>query len=639
MHRNYEPNRQSAIGNRIMTFAHAHILWLLLVILPALALFFWWAWRERQRLMTQFIQARLLPGLISGVSPARQKLRLWCLALAVTFTLLALARPQWGFTWEETKQRGLDIIVAVDTSKSMLAEDIAPNRLTRAKLAALDLMQQARSDRLGLVAFSGSAFLQCPLTIDDTVFRQSVETLDINTISQGGTALAEAINTARTAFKEGDNHKVLVLFTDGEDNDEGALEAAREAAKDGLRIFTIGIGTPEGELLRITDLKGRMDYIRDSEGNVVKSRLNETLLQQIAGATEGGFYLPLRGAKSIDTLYEKGLAPLPKGDQTTRLIKRQHERYHWPLGIAILLLFLEMLLPERKRASKRAAALAGRTDTVLRGVATALAVVLLPASLLGSPSSALREYQSGKYDAALKEYQRALQRKADDPRLHFNAGAAAYQNQQFEEAAKQFNEALAAQDLQLQQSAYYNLGNTLYRQGDTLSDPNQKMELWQNALKLYEGTLKLDPQDADAKFNRDFVKQRLEELKQQQQQQQQNQNQDQQQEQQDQQDQQQQPNQQDQQDQQQQDQQSQPQPDDQSQQQEPQQQPAKSPEDQQEGKPGEQEDSPPATPTAPQAMTPQEARQLLDAQKGEERFLQFKPPEKPSRGPRLIKDW
>lgn len=624
-----------------MNFAHVHILWLMLVLPPALGLFFWWAWRERQRLMTQFIQARLLPGLISGVSAARQKLRWWCLALAVTFTLLALARPQWGFTWEETKQRGLDIVVAIDISKSMLAEDIAPNRLTRAKLAALDLMQQARSDRLGLVAFAGSAFLQCPLTIDDTVFRQSVETLDINTISQGGTALAEAINTARTAFKEGDNHKVLVLFTDGEDHDEGALEAAREAAKEGLRIFTIGIGTPEGELLRIKDLKGRMDYIRDAEGNVVKSRLNETLLQQIAGATEGGFYLPLRGAKTIDTLYEKGLAPLPKGDQSTRLVKRQHERYHWPLGIAILLLFLEMLLPERKRTSKQAAALAGRTNVVLRAVATALALLLLPASVLGSPSSALREYQSGKYDEALKEYQRSLKRKTDDPRLHFNAGAAAYQSQQFDEAAKHFAEALAAQDLQLQQSAYYNLGNTLYRQGESLPDPNAKMELWQNALKLYDGTLKLDPQDADAKFNRDFVKQRLEELKQQQQQQQQqDQNPDQQQDQQDQPDKQQPPqNQQDEQNQQPQDQQSQPQPDDQSQQQEPQQQPTASPEDQQEGKSGEQEEAPPATPTAPQAMTPQEARQLLDAQKGEEKFLQFKPPEKPLRSGRRLKDW
>ncbi|MCW5551152.1 MAG: VWA domain-containing protein [Verrucomicrobiae bacterium] len=623
-----------------MNFAHGHILWLMLVLPPVLAVFFWWAWRERQRLMAQFIQARLLPGLISGVSAARQKLRLWCLALAVVFTLLALARPQWGFTWEETKQRGLDIVVAIDTSKSMLAEDIAPNRLTRAKLAALDLMQQARSDRLGLVAFAGSAFLQCPLTIDDTVFRQSVDALDVNTISQGGTALAEAIHTARTAFKEGDNHKVLVLFTDGEDNDEGALEAAREAAKEGLRIFTIGIGTPEGELLRIKDLKGRMDYIRDADGNVVKSRLNEPLLQQIAGATEGGFYLPLRGAKSIDTLYEKGLAPLPKSDQTTRLIKRQHERYHWPLGIAILLLFLEMLLPERKRPSQRAGALAGRSDAVSRPVATALVLLLLPTTIVGSPSSALREYQSGKYDEALKEYQRSLQRKADDPRLHFNAGAAAYQNQQFDEAAKHFSEALTAQDLQLQQSAYYNLGNTLYRLGDSATDPNQKSELWQNALKLYDGTLKLDPQDADAKFNRDFVKQRLEELKQQQQQQQQNQNQDQQPDQQDQQDQSQsEPDQQDPQDQQEQNQSSQPQPDDQSPQSEPQQQPAASPEDQQEGKSGEQEESPPATPTAPQAMTPQEARQLLDAQTGEEKFLQFKPPEKPPRGGRRLKDW
>src|SRR5204863_10043701 len=166
----------------------------------------------------------------------------------------------------ETRQRGLDIVVAIDTSKSMLAEDITPNRLARAKLAALDLMQQAKSDRLGLLAFAGSAFLQCPLTIDDNAFRQSVESLDVNIIPQGGTALAEAINTALTAFKEGENFKVLVLFTDGEDNDEGALAAAEAAAKEGMKIFTIGVGTAEGELLRMKDAKGRTDYIRDDQG-------------------------------------------------------------------------------------------------------------------------------------------------------------------------------------------------------------------------------------------------------------------------------------------------------------------------------------------------------------------------------------
>lgn len=146
--------------------------------------------------------------------------------------------------------------MAIDTSKSMLAEDIAPNRLARAKLAALDLMQQAKSDRLGLVAFAGGAFLQCPLTIDDNAFRQSVEALDVNIIPQGGTAVAEAVTTALTAFKEGDNFKVLVLFTDGEDNDENAVSAAQAAAKEGMKIFTIGIGTAEGELLRVKDAKG-----------------------------------------------------------------------------------------------------------------------------------------------------------------------------------------------------------------------------------------------------------------------------------------------------------------------------------------------------------------------------------------------
>lgn len=327
-----------------MTFDHLHLLWLLLVFPPALLAFFWWSWRKRQALAAQFIQARLLSGLTVGISTRRQKIRLGCILLAVVFVILALARPQWGFAWQEVKQRGLDIVVAIDTSKSMLAQDIAPNRLARAKLAALDLMQQAKSDRLGLVAFAGNAFLQCPLTIDDAAFRQSVEALDVNIIPQGGTALAEAIDIAQTAFKEEDNHKVLVLFTDGEDHDSGALEAAQKAAANGLQIFTVGVGTAEGDLLPLE--------VRDPQGNVVKSHLNEALLQQIAGATEKGFYLPLRGAKTIDTLYERGLAPLPKSESKEKLVKSFHERFHWPLALAMLLLLVEMFLPEGVREPK-----------------------------------------------------------------------------------------------------------------------------------------------------------------------------------------------------------------------------------------------------------------------------------------------
>src|SRR5690348_9314598 len=242
-----------------MQFANPHLLWLLLVFPPALVVFFLWAFHKRPLLMAPFIQARFLPGLVSGISPPRPKVRVVCLVLAVAALIVALARPQWGFSWEEVKVRGVDIVVAIDTSKSTLARDIPPNRLARAKLAALDLMQLAKSDRLGLVAFAGNAFLQCPLTIDDSAFRKSVDSLNVNTLPEGGTALAEAIETAMTAFKEGDNHRVLVLLSDGEDHDSGAVEAAKKAAQAGLRIYTIGIGTAQGELLRIKDAQGGTD--------------------------------------------------------------------------------------------------------------------------------------------------------------------------------------------------------------------------------------------------------------------------------------------------------------------------------------------------------------------------------------------
>lgn len=509
-----------------MNFAYGHMLWMLLIIPPLLVIFFWWAWRERQRLMAQFIQARLLPGLITGVSPARQKVRLVLIVTAFTLLIVAMARPQWGFTWQESKQKGLDIVVAIDTSKSMLAEDITPNRLQRAKLAALDLMQQAKSDRLGLVAFAGGAFLQCPLTIDDNAFRQSVDTLDVNIIPQGGTALAEAINTALGAFKEGDNFKVLVLFTDGEDNDENALEAAQAAAKEGLKIFTIGVGTADGELLRVKDAKGRTDYIRDDQGNVVKSRLNEALLQQIAGATDGGAYYRLTGAKTIDSLYETFLAPLPKSEGQEKLVKRMHERYHWPLATAIALLLVEMLMPERGRKRQQATAdipprpQAKEERTTALGKTAALGLViglLPPMTALASPSSAAKDYRAGNFTNALTEYERLLneqtkRQKPADLRLHFNAGNAAYRATNYSAAIQHFNAALIAQDIKLQAKAYYNLGNVHYRLGQQAEDLDKLEEAWQESARQYKHAVDLDNASQDATFNRAFVEERLKQI-------------------------------------------------------------------------------------------------------------------------------
>ncbi len=508
-------------------FAAPQMLWLLLILATPLTAFFWWAWRKRQQLITQFISARLLDQLKVGVSPSRQKARLVLFVVAVVFLILALARPQWGVTREEARQRGLDIVVAIDTSNSMLAEDVSPNRLTRAKLAALDLMHRAKTDRLGLVAFAGTAFMQCPLTLDDAAFSQSVDSLDTKTISQGGTAIAEAIDEARKAFKdESDNHRVLVLFTDGEDHDSEAVKAAEKAAKDGMIIFTIGIGTAEGEVLRIRDERGRMDYIRDEQGNPVKSHLNEELLQQIARTTKEGFYLPLQGTKTMDNLYDHGIAPLPKSEKSVRMFQNYHEQYHWPLGIAVALLLLEMFLPERKRKRSKQSPSVPATAGNLAETVVILILLTVPVVAWGSPASAFREYNEGKYQDALRDYNQSLEKKKDDPRLHFNAGTAAYQSHQFEEATKQLNAALASPDLQLQQRAYYNLGTSLYRLGQQTQDAAKKQETWENATKQYESALKLNQQDTDAKFNQEFVQKQLEELKKQQQQQQQSQSKD-----------------------------------------------------------------------------------------------------------------
>jgi len=486
-----------------MRFEHSNLLWLLLVVPPVLLGFFWWSARVRQRLLTQFVESRLLAQLMVGMSPARRKFRFALVILAVVFLLFTVARPQRGFDLEEVQVNGLDIVVAVDTSKSMLATDIAPNRLTRAKLATLELMQRASADRMGLVAFAGDAFLECPLTIDNTAFQQSVQALDVNSIPQGGTAIAEAINTARTAFKEKTRHKVIVLLTDGEDNDSepGALEAAQTAAKAGVKIFTIGIGSAEGTLVTVAGADGNTDYIRDEKGQVVKSKLNEALLQQIATAT-GGFYLPLRGANTMDTLYERGLAPLPKSESSEKMVRRYHEQYHWPLALAILLLLAEMFFPERSWQT------ATKAKGKVAAITALLAILFLPVATNASPADALREYNVGKFPNftnALQEYERLAEVQTNDLRLVFNAGDAAYRATNFDLAQNLFQQVTLAPDLKLQQSAYYNLGNVQFKKAKQAKDLDGLEQGFDAAAKIYERAIMLNTNDADAIFNFRFA--------------------------------------------------------------------------------------------------------------------------------------
>ncbi len=481
-----------------MRFEHQNILWLLLVIPPVLAVFFIWSEDVKRRLLTQFVESRLLAQLTVGLSPTRRKWRYTLVILAAVLLIVAIARPQRGFDLEEVQQNGLDVVVAVDTSKSMLATDIPPNRLTRAKLAALELMQTAKADRLGLVAFAGDAFLSCPLTIDDSAFQQSVQALDVNSIPQGGTALATAIDTALATFKEKASHKALVLFTDGEDNDEGALAAAENAAKAGLKIFTIGIGSVEGTLVTIPDGKGGSDYVRDEKGQVVKTHLNEKLLQDIAAAT-GGFYLPLRGADTISTLYERGLAPMPKTEGQEKIVRHYHEQFQWPLAAAILLLVAEFFLPERSLRT------ATRSKSKTAVAAALIGIYFLPFGVNASPVSAMKDYQSGHFTNALAEFTQLAQIKTNDLRLVFNAGDAAYRATNFDLAKSLFQQVTVSPDLKLQQSAFYNLGNVQFQVAKQAKDLDGLEQGFDAAANIYQRAVMLNTNDVDALFNFNFA--------------------------------------------------------------------------------------------------------------------------------------
>src|SRR5580704_6963474 len=277
----------------------AQPLWLLAGL--AACAFLFWRYRQfeiqQRKTLVRFASMRLLDKLTASVSPARRKAKQVLFILGVFCLFVALARPQAGYEWQETHRKGLELLFAVDTSKSMLAQDVKPDRLSRAKLDG---------DAVGLLAFAGNAFLQCPVTLDYDAFRESLDALDTKVIPRGGTDIAAAIREAEAVFKTRTAaEKILVLITDGEDLGGESISAAKEAANNGVKIFAVGIGSTTGELVPIPSENGGTDFARDTSGQLVKSHLDEATLKQIVGAT-GGLYQPLgQQGEGLNEIYNQ----------------------------------------------------------------------------------------------------------------------------------------------------------------------------------------------------------------------------------------------------------------------------------------------------------------------------------------------
>jgi Ca-activated chloride channel family protein len=480
-----------------MKFARIEMFFMIWV-LPGLLLAYLYGWRKRRGILNAFAAHRTLADIVPADIAGRRR---WGAVLVLCASLLAVAAmagPQYGFQWQQIERQGVDIIISLDCSRSMLATDIQPNRLDRAKREIYDLLNMLEGDRVALVAFSGSAFLQCPLTIDYQAFYLFLEVLTPDYLPVGGTDLPAALRTAQEAFDpQATSQKAIILITDGENTGpDDALKAAQAVQKAGIKLFCIGVGS--GDSVPVPAGKG--GFKKDAAGRIILSRLDEPLLTRMALATGGSYVRSVAGDLDLDTIYRDQIRA--HMDATTVESGRKQvwaDRFQWPLTLAVLLLFALRWIPLVKKP---------------------LALVLLPLAVLAiqTPAQAgplqegYKAYQKGDYKQALKKFIDGQLKDPDNPEILYNIGSAYYKSGDFAAARDHFSQALPKAPPELKPSLLYNLGNSNFRQGNL-----------QEAVKDYEAALKLAPQDIQAEENLAFVKRQMQAKKQQNQQQQQNQ--------------------------------------------------------------------------------------------------------------------
>lgn len=335
----------------MLRFANIFLIWLVALI-PALVVFYWYAFRQKRRAMERFGNLHLMQFLAGSTQRTRQIWKVILLIITTGLMVLAILRPQIGTRLEEVKREGQDIIVALDISASMLAEDIKPNRLTKAKHEIESLIDKLKGDRIGLIAFAGVSFVQCPLTLDYGAAKIFLDIMDSKLAPRSGTAIGEAIRTAIGAFNQKERkYKVLILITDGEDHETEPLKWAEAAQKEGIVIYTVGIGSREGVPIPIGESSGQSGFKKDREGQVIISKLDEVTLEKIALQTNGKYYRASSGEEELDKIYDD-IQGMEKKELGTLRFTQFEDRFQFILIIALILLIIEYFLPERNEIKR-----------------------------------------------------------------------------------------------------------------------------------------------------------------------------------------------------------------------------------------------------------------------------------------------
>lgn len=319
-----------------------------LISIPILIVLFVGVMRQKKRQLRRFGDLSILNDLMPYVSVSRSVIKFVLILLVIVFAILAMASPQFGSKLKEVKRKGVEIIIALDVSNSMLAEDITPNRLEKAKMSISKLVDKLKNDKIGLIVFAGDAYVQVPITTDYRATKMFLSTAKTNIVPKQGTAIGSAIELAMTSFSpEEDKSKVIIIITDGENHEDDAVEMANGAVKKGITVHAIGMGLSQGAPIPERNPYGQKEYRKDKDGNVIISKLNENMLQQLAASGNGIYVRATNAQTGLDVIFDE-INKMEKHEIEANIFADYEEQFQYPLMVALFFLLIEMLVRERK---------------------------------------------------------------------------------------------------------------------------------------------------------------------------------------------------------------------------------------------------------------------------------------------------
>ena len=461
----------------------------LLAVIPVLAIIRFLTYRNQKKRLRKFGDPKLLRSLMPDVSRFRPAVKFWILQGALALLVVMLARPQFGTKISNEQRTGIETIIAMDISNSMLAEDITPSRLDRSKMMVENLVDHFTNDKIGLLVFAGDAFVQLPITSDYVSAKMFLSSIDPSMMATQGTDIARAIDMATHSFTQEEGiGKAIIVITDGEDHEGGALESAEAAKKAGMRVYVLGVGSTQGAPIPIP---GTGDYMKDNTGNTVMSALNEDMCRQVAQAG-GGAYIHVENNSAAQDQLDNELSKLAKKETTSTVYSEFDEQFQAVAILALLLLILEICIFDRRNPLLKRLSLFGSKKKAAATVALLLVAITASAQ---TDRQYIREgnkqFRVGQYDKAEVSYRKAVEKNPKNPQAAYNLGNALMAQKKDSAAVQQFEQATRIETNPLRKAAaYHNMGVIC-----------QTHKMYGEAIEAYKNALRLNPNDDETRYN------------------------------------------------------------------------------------------------------------------------------------------